>query len=126
MRYSVALLVVLLGTLLCASCGSGDPPAKGGLHGVVAPLIDPTITTLTPDSVPVDSVSFLMTVNGTDFGTDATVFFNGTPLNTRFISSKQLVAQLQSANLEFAGLVPVYVRTQGFNSNTVNFDVTIQ
>jgi len=123
MRYPVVLLCA---GLLCTACGSGDPPSKGDPHGVSAPLIQPALASLTPDSVPVDSVPFLMTVNGTDFGLDAIVVFNGTPLNTRFVSSTQLVAQLQAANLELAGLVPVYVRTQGFNSNTLDFNVTIQ
>lgn len=123
MRYYV---VLLFASLLCTACGSGDPATKGDPHFVVAPIIQPAISSLTPDSVPVDSVPFIMTVNGRDFGTDAIVFFNGTPLNTRFVTSKQLVAQLQSANLDFAGLVPVYVRTQGFNSNTLDFNVTIQ
>jgi len=123
MRYYV---VLLLASLLCTACGSGDPAAKGDPHFVVAPIIQPTISSLAPDSVPVDSVPFIMTVNGSDFGTDAVVFWNGAPLNTRFVTSSQLIAQLSSTNLEFAGLVPVYVRTQGFNSNTLNFNVTIQ
>lgn len=124
MRYS---LVLPLAALLCAGCGTSDPPVKSDPHNTIAaPLIQPAITILTPDSVPVDSVSFLLTVNGSDFAPGAVVFFNGTALNTQFISATQLVAQLGSANLTFAGVQPVYVRAQGFNSNTVDFNVTIQ
>jgi hypothetical protein len=124
MRSSPVLLLV---ALVCVGCGTSDPPAKNDpRHSVSAPVIQPAITTLTPNSVPVNSVPFTMTVNGSDFERDAVVYFNGAPLNTTFITSKQVVAQLTSANLMFAGLTPVYVRTQGFNSNTVDFDVTIQ
>jgi hypothetical protein len=123
MRYCVVLLLV---SLFCVGCGTSDPAKADPPHIVTAPLIQPAISTLTPDSVPVDSVPFLMTVNGSDFGTDAVVFFNGAPLSTTFVSSKQVVAQLSAQSLMFAGLAPVYVRTQGFNSNTLDFDVTIQ
>ena len=119
MRYWVLLLV----SLVCLGCGSST-----GNHDPfrLATMVNPAISSLAPASVPVNSVPFTLTVNGSDFGTDAIVFWNGTALNTRTISSTQLIAQLQPANLQFAGLVPVYVRTQGFNSNTVDFDVTIQ
>jgi hypothetical protein len=120
MRYWVLLLVCLL----CVGCGSpagkSDPPSVGSVFTV------PSISSLAPASVPVNSVPFTLTINGTNFGTDAIVFWNGAALNTRTISSMQLIAQLQPVNLQFAGLVPVYVRTQGTNSNTVDFDVTIQ
>ena len=124
MRY---FLVLALVSLLCVGCGTSDPPAKSDPHNSnLAPLIQPAITALVPNSVPVDSVPFLLTINGSDFAPGAVVFFNGTALNTQFISATQLVAQLGSANLTFAGVQPVYVRTQGFNSNTVDFNVTIQ
>ena len=120
MRYSVILLL----SLFCVGCGS--PAGKNDPRFVAGSFIVPAISSLAPASVPVDSVPFTLTVNGSDFGTDAIVFWNGAPLNTMFISPKQLIAQLQPTNLQFAGLVPVYVRTQGFNSNTVDFRVTIQ
>lgn len=119
MRYSVLLLV----TFFCVGCGS---PAGNHDPLRMGTVINPAISSLSPTSVPVDSVPFTLTVNGSDFGPGAIVFWNGTALNTQFISSTQLIAQLQPTNLQFAGLVPVYVRTQGFNSNTVEFDVTIQ
>ena len=120
MRYSVLLLI----TLFCIGCGS--PAAKNDPRFVAGTIVVPTISSLAPASVPVDSVPFTLTVNGSEFSTDAVVFWNGTALDTRFISSTQLIAQLQPVNLQFAGLVPIYVRTQGSNSNTVDFDVTIQ
>jgi hypothetical protein len=93
---------------------------------VIDLLSSPAITTLTPDSVPVDSVPFNMTVNGSNFGTDAIVFWNGTAQSTFFVSSNQLTVRLTDTDLMFTGLVPVYVLTGGQNSNTVDFDVTAQ
>jgi hypothetical protein len=123
MRYWVLLLV----TLFCVGCGNADPPSKADPpHLIAGSFIVPSITSLAPANVPVDSAPFTLTVNGSDFGTDTIVFWNGLPLNTRYVSSMQVIAQLQPVNLQFAGLVPVYVRTQGYNSNTVDFDVTIE
>jgi hypothetical protein len=79
-----------------------------------------------PNSVPVHSVPFAFTINGTNFLTDAVVVWNGTPLSTTFVSSSQVVAVLTATDLMNWGLIPVYVRTGGLNSNTVDFDVTAQ
>lgn len=120
MRYFVLLLASLL------SLGCGDPAGNHDPHSIVSIYTAPSITTLTPDSVPVDSVPFTMTVNGSNFGADAIVFWNGTPVSTRFVTSKQLMALLTDTDLDFAGLIPVYVRTGGLNSNTVTFNVAVQ
>lgn len=82
--------------------------------------------TLTPGSVPVNSVPFIMTINGSNFTTDAVVFWQGTPQSTTFITSNQLIVKVTDTDLLFTGLVPIYVRTGGQNSNTVDFDVTAQ
>jgi hypothetical protein len=117
-------LVLLLASLLAIGCGNGagnhDP------HSLVGTISPPSIMALAPETVPVDSAPFMLTVNGSNFGTDAVVFWNGTPLNTRFVTSGQLLATLTDTNLMFAGLIPVYVRTGGLNSNTVDFDLTVQ
>jgi len=86
----------------------------------------PSITMLTPGSVPVNSVPFTMTINGTNFLTDAVVFWQGSPQSTLYITSNQLMVKVTDADLMFMGMVPVYVRTGGQNSNTVDFEVTAQ
>jgi len=121
MRYLPLLLVCLL----MIGCGSGsmsktDPPR---LVSVFAP---PAITELSPTSVPVNSVPFTLTVSGSNFGTDATVFWSGAAQRTIFVTSNQLMVLLTATDLQFTGLVPVYVRTAGQNSNTVDFNVTAQ
>jgi len=77
---------VLILMLLTMGCGAGS-----GFHGpgsIVQNFSPPSITALTPNRVPVNSVPFTMTIDGDNFGTDAVVFWNGTPLFTIFVSSK--------------------------------------
>jgi|SRR5579862_685747 hypothetical protein len=119
MRY----IGLLLASLLMIGCGNAT---KGGDPLRMVTFSPPAITTLTPDGVPVNSVPFTMTVNGSNFGTDAVVFWNGMPLNTMFITSNQVMAALTDTDLSFAGMINVYVRTAGQNSNTVTFDLSGQ
>jgi IPT/TIG domain len=115
---------LLLAASFALGCGSGS--MDSGQRPVSVLSAAPSITELTPASVPVNSVPFIITVNGTNFGLDAVVFWNGTALRTTFVTSNQLLAALTDKDLMFAGMIPVYVRTAALNSNTVTFDVTIE
>ena len=119
MRY----IGLLLASLLSLGCGMGS--TNQDPRNVVA-FSPPSIETLSPDSAPVNSVPFTMTINGSNFTTDAVVFWNGTPQFTIFVTSKQLMAQVTETDLMFAGLVPIYVRTAGLNSNTMDFNLAVQ
>ena len=96
-----------------------------GFHASFA-LSPPSLAALAPISVPVNTVPFTMTVTGNNFGTDAIVFWNGTAQHTTFVTSNQLLVAVTDADLMFAGLIHVFVRTGGMNSNTVDFDVAPQ
>jgi IPT/TIG domain len=123
MRHISSLLPTLLATLVLAGCGSAahTDPFKSS-----AAFTPPAITALTPNASPVNSVPFFMTVTGTNFGSDAVVFWHGVPQFTRVVSPTQLLVNVTDTDLSYFGLAPIYVRTQGLNSNTVDFDVTIQ
>jgi len=121
MRY-VGLLLASLFAIGCGTPGMGNHN-PGSITQSFSP---PSIMALMPGSVPVNSVPFTMTINGSNFGTDAVAFWQGTPQFTIFVSSKQLLVNVTEADLMFAGLVPVYVRTAGLNTNTVDFNVAIQ
>jgi hypothetical protein len=114
---------LLLAILLTVGCGAGshDPQTMFGTS-----FSPPALMELTPNSVPVNSPPFSMTVNGAHFGFDALVFWNDIPQSTRFISSQQLQVSLTDDDLMQFGLAHVFVRTGGLNSNTVDFDVTAQ
>ena len=115
---------VLLASVLAIGCGSSSESHDPRLVG--SAFSPPSISTLTPNSVPVNSVPFTMTINGNNFLPDAIVFWNGTPLQTTFITSNQLLASLTDTDLTTVGLIAVYVRTGGLNSNTMDFNVTTQ
>jgi hypothetical protein len=118
MRYILVVLLVLL------AVGCGTPGHMSGDPLRVATFSPPSIMALTPDNVPVNSVPFTMTINGSNFGSDAIAFWHGMPQSTLMVTSSQLMVAITDSDLLFTGPVPVYVRTGGANSNTVNFNVT--
>jgi len=118
---SAGLLVL---SLIMMGCGSPSHPPNA-TNGPTRVFSDspPSIAALLPNGAPVNSVPFTMEVDGANFLPDAIVFWNGTPLSTTFMDSRQLLADLTSPNLMLAGMIKVYVRTGGLNSNTVEFDL---
>jgi len=121
MRYFGLLLV----TLLTLGCGNPGKPGNNDPFKV-AMFVVPSITNLTPNNIPVNSVPFTMTINGSNFSNDAVVFWQGNPQLTFFVTSNQLMVTVTNADLQFMALVPIYVHTLGQNSNTVDFNVTPQ
>ena len=95
---------VILASLLAFGCGTGKDP-QGQFKG--SAIFAPSITALVPNSTPVNSVPFFMTVNGANFTPDAIVVWNGTQLSTTFVSSNQLVAALAATDLQFMGEIKV-------------------
>jgi len=116
--------LVLLASLIMIGCGASTQSADPRPVSVIS--TPPSIAELSPANTPVNSVPFMMTVNGNNFGTAAVVVWNGVAQRTVFITSNQLMVSLTAADLQFTGLVPVYVLSGGMNSNTVDFDVTPQ
>ena len=83
----------------------------------------PNVTQLMPTAVMHGSATFPMTVNGMNFGADAIVYFNGNPLQTAYGSTTQVTAQVPAADVASSGMVNVYVRTNGQNSNIALFTI---
>jgi hypothetical protein len=117
MRFTTTFLAVLL----TVGCGTGDPHTMFGTS-----FSPPALLQLSPNTVPVNSTQFAMTVTGTNFGADAVVYWNGLPQSTRFVSSTQLLVKITDTDLTQFGLAQVFVRTGGLTSNTMDFDVTAQ
>ena len=121
--YRPAGLFVLC-CLLTLGCGNpAHSPANTGGPMKVSSFSPPSLATLTPSAAPMNSVPFTMEVDGANFLTDAIVFWNGAPLSTTFVNSHQLLANLSTTNLMLSGMIQVYVRTGGLNSNTVEFNL---
>ena len=117
---SVSLLLLVA---LTAGCGASGRDPKATFGNSFNP---PALITLDPNTVPVNSTPFVLTLNGGNFGGDAIVFWNQVPHTARVLSQTQLQVSITADDLTTFGLVPVYVQTAGMTSNTVTFNVTAQ
>jgi hypothetical protein len=117
-RTTLALLLALA----MLGCGYGSRNYNPGMPGGTAA---PTIAQsgLVPSSAMHGGTGFTLTVNGSNFGTDAVVYWNGMPQGSMYVTANQLTAAITAADIMNAGMIPVYVRSGGQNSNTVNFAV---
>jgi trimeric autotransporter adhesin len=69
----------------------------------------PTVSTLSPSSATHGGGDFQLRVNGSGFAPNAFVLFNGTFHATAFVSSSQLVALIQAADIATMGTATVAV-----------------
>ena len=111
---------MLIYFLPLAGCGYGSN-YKGGM--MTPPGATPTITELVPNDTPAGSSDFTMTVNGTSFGTSSTVYWNGAPLSTSYVTGNQVMAAVPAANVAAAGTASVYVLSGSAKYNTLMFTV---
>jgi hypothetical protein len=88
-------------------------------------FVIPTISSLVPTGVTVGSPAFTLTVNGSFFASDATVFWNGSARPTTFVSGGQLTAQIDATDVSTAGSANVEVTNSstGMSSGTISFNV---
>ncbi len=119
-------LPLLLASLILIGCGSPVSNKGSDPRVVSVVVLPPSITQLSPATTPVNSVPFLLTVNGTNFDTGAIVYWNRTAQHTIFLTPSQLVVSITPQDLLFTGLVQVYVLSGGLTSNTIDFNVTAQ
>jgi len=116
----LAVVSVVVFTLACGTPGR-DPKVTFTTN-----FSPPAVTTLEPNTVPVNSSPFVMTVNGNNFGRDAVVFWNDVPQRTVFVSGTQLQVFVTVEDLMTFGFTQVFVQTAGLTSNTVDFNVSAQ
>ena len=103
------MISVLLLAMLCSGCGGyGSSMAAAPRPGVV-----PTITELSPDNVSAGAPGLTLTVNGSSFGTNAVVEWNGAQQTTTSVTANQLVATIPATAIATSGTVPVTVTNPG-------------
>ena len=112
------LTCVLLLAIFTLGCGYGSN-YNGGMMGGAAP----TITQLVPNSANAGDPGFTLTVNGSGFGTMSVVYWNATAHTAMYVTAKQLTVNISAGEIASPGMVPVYVHSNGQNSNTMNFTV---
>lgn len=111
-------LFLLAAVIFSVGCGYGSHNyMNGGGPG------GPQIAQLQPNAATAGSGAFALTVNGSNFGTDSVVYWNSMPQSTTYVSGNQVTAEITAADIMNPGMVPVYVRSGGRNSNVMNFDV---
>jgi hypothetical protein len=113
-RISLGLLLGI--TLMGAGCGYGSRNYMNG-NG------SPKVTQLMPSNATANSGAFVLTVNGSGFGTDALVYWGTATRTTTYVSTSQVTANIMASDIMNAGTVQVYVHSGGANSNAVPFTV---
>jgi len=81
-------------------------------------LPQPQITSLSPDIIPGDANSVLLTVEGNEFTPQSQIMWNGSSLQTKFIDSHQLQTTITQQTFDSFGgsvgsSVQISVRAQG-------------
>ncbi|HUM04519.1 MAG TPA: IPT/TIG domain-containing protein [Terriglobales bacterium] len=113
-RVSLCFVVTL--ALVLAGCGYGSNYNGGGTGS-------PAVTSLTPNMATAGDPDFTLTVNGSAFGTDSVVYWNGTALPSSYSTTSKVTATVPATDIATAGMIPVYVRSGGKISNSVMFTV---
>lgn len=85
----------------------------------------PSISSLSPSSLPAGSPAQTLTINGSGFVSDSSVTFNGNTKASTFVNANQLTIQLSSTDLSTAGTFPVTVTNPapGGGISTATFSV---
>lgn len=78
----------------------------------------PTIASLVPSATVAGGPAFTLTVNGTQFDPAAQVLFNGSPRTTNFVSSTQLTATINAADIANVGTANIAVANPVANGGT--------
>ena len=99
--FTMLLVAFIAFTLACGYSSKATTPATAGTM--------PSISQLAPNTATAGAAGFTMTVNGSNFSSNATVNFNGTAMATTSISANQLMATVTAAQIANSGTVPVTV-----------------
>jgi uncharacterized protein (TIGR03437 family) len=82
-----------------------------------------SLSSLSPSSTAVGSAQFTLAVYGSNFASNAQVYFNGAPLSTTYVSAGQLNATVPASSLTVAQTASITVISSGTTSNALTFTV---
>lgn len=114
------LSCIVLLILASLSCGYGSN--YNGMNS--GPGVVPNISQLIPHSVTAGGSGFVLTVNGTNFGTGSAIYWNSVSHNASYLTGQQITTTISASEIANPGNVEVYVRNNGQNSNTIMFTVS--
>ncbi|MCU1269663.1 MAG: hypothetical protein JWN74_957 [Acidobacteriaceae bacterium] len=103
------LLMVVLLAATGVGCGYSKPATMP-----VQPGTKPAIAQLVPPSTAAGSSQFTLEVDGTNFGSQALVKFNGAAMTTTFVSATKVTATIPASAVSIANpAIPVTVTNPG-------------
>ncbi|GIW01933.1 IPT/TIG domain-containing protein [Roseiflexus sp.] len=107
-QLTATILAADIATAGTASVTVVNPAPGGGTSNAAQFTIQasnptPTISSISPDLIPVGNGDVILTVTGNNFVAGSTVRWNGAPLATTFVSATQVQATLPSAQRSAAG-----------------------
>lgn len=107
------LLLTLALALAAVGCGysskSNTPPAPGST---------PVISGLVPNAATHGGPSFTLEVDGSQFGSSATVSFSGTSMSATWVNSGKLQLMIPASAIMTAGTIQVTVTNPGTPGGT--------
>ena len=109
------IFVLILSSL---SCGYGSNYNK------MNPRSTPRIVQLIPRSVTAGGPEFVLTVNGSNFGTGSAVYWNTVEHRASYLTGQQVTTTISASEIANPGDVEVHINDNGQDSNTVMFTVS--
>ena len=113
------LASLLLLVVLTFGCGYGSSYNNMG----TMPSTTPNISQLVPNSASAGHAGFVLTINGTGFGSDTVVFWNSQSRSTSYAAMNQLTTMVSASDVAAPGTASVYVQSHGQKSNTMTFTI---
>ena len=100
---TISILLLATLTVFALGCGYGSKTVTPPTAGTA-----PTISSLAPTANHGDP-AFVLTVNGTNFASNAAIDWNGTAQTTTFVTASQLTANIPAAAIAASVTVPITV-----------------
>jgi hypothetical protein len=102
---------ILLAALLAVGLACGGYSSKPTTPPVAGTM--PNISALAPDNTNSGGAAFVLTVNGTNFNSNATINWAGAAQTTSYVSGGQLTATIPATAIATAATVSVTVTNSG-------------
>jgi len=99
---------MLLLALVCLGCGYSAPKSMPAQPGVM-----PAVTQLVPNTANSGDPQFTLTVNGSNFATNAVINWNGVKQTTMQVTGGQLTATIPATAVASPAMVSVTVTNPG-------------
>ena len=102
----VCILLLAIG---CSACGGYNSPSQAAPQAGIVPVL----SGIMPNTVNAGAPGFTLTVNGSNFNTNAVVNWGGVQQTTTYVTGKQLTTAIPAAAVATAGMVAVTVTNPG-------------